>query len=61
MSKREDRVGLKDMLSHAEEAVELLGDAGRDGLMGDRVKQLALTRLVSFTSRGPRPRNTAAV
>jgi uncharacterized protein with HEPN domain len=48
MSKREDKVGLQDMLSHAEEAVELLGDTGRDDLMGNRVKQLALTRLVEI-------------
>ena len=48
MSKREDKICLQDMLTYAEEAVELIGDAGRDGLMADRVKQLALTRLVEI-------------
>jgi uncharacterized protein with HEPN domain len=46
MSRRDDRVSLRDMLSHAREAVELLGDSGREDLAGDRVMQLALTRLV---------------
>lgn len=48
MSKREDRVGLQDMLSHAREAAELLGNAGREELGRDRVRQLALTRLVEI-------------
>ncbi|MEW6359028.1 MAG: DUF86 domain-containing protein [Planctomycetota bacterium] len=48
MSKHDDRVSLKDMLSHAREAVELLGAAGRDELERDRVMQLALTRLVEI-------------
>ena len=30
MSKRDDRVSLRDMLNHANEAVELLGDGNRD-------------------------------
>jgi len=46
MSRREDVTSLNDMLAHSREAVELLGDTGREALAGDRVKQLALTRLV---------------
>jgi len=48
MSKRDDRVSLKDMLSHAREAVELLGDASREELGRNRVMQLALTRLMEI-------------
>ncbi len=48
MSKRDDQFSLKDMLSHACEAVELLGDPSRGGLKKDRVMQLALTRLVEI-------------
>ncbi len=45
MSKRDDQVSLKDMLSHACKAVELLGKTGRENLERDRTMQLALTRL----------------
>ena len=48
MSMRDDRVSLKDMLSHAVEAVELLGGASREELGRNRVLQLALTRLVEI-------------
>lgn len=48
MSKRDDRVSLHDMLSHAEEAVDLLGDTSREALLRKRVLQLALTRLVEI-------------
>ena len=48
MSKRDDQLTLKDMLSHAREAVELLGDASREELKLNRVMQLALTRLVEI-------------
>ncbi len=48
MSKHDDRVSLKDMLSHASEAVELLGGASREELGRNRVVQLALTRLVKI-------------
>ena len=48
MSMRDDRTSLKDMLSHAREAAELLGDASREDLGRDRVVQLALTRLVEI-------------
>ncbi|MFW6146053.1 MAG: DUF86 domain-containing protein [Planctomycetota bacterium] len=48
MSKRDDRVSLADMLSHAREAVELLEGIDRKGLARDRVKQLALTRLMEI-------------
>lgn len=48
MSKRDDRVSLVDMLVHATEAVELLGEAGREDLESDRILQLALTRLMEI-------------
>lgn len=48
MSRRDDATGLRDMLDHAREAVELLGDADREALAGNRVMQLALTRLVEI-------------
>lgn len=46
MSMRKDRVSMLDMLLHAREAVDLLGNRDRAALGGDRVLQLALTRLV---------------
>jgi uncharacterized protein with HEPN domain len=48
MSMHDDQVSLKDMLSHACEAVELLGDASPEKLENNRVLQLALTRLVEI-------------
>lgn len=48
MSKRDDRVSLADMLVHAREAVDLLGEANREGLESDRIMQLALTRLMEI-------------
>ncbi|MBW2059681.1 MAG: DUF86 domain-containing protein [Deltaproteobacteria bacterium] len=48
MSVRDDVVSLKDMLDHAREAVELLGDMGRENLAENRVMQLALTRLIEI-------------
>lgn len=48
MSMRDDLTSMKDMLDHAREAAELLGDAGREDLGRDRVRQLALTRLVEI-------------
>ncbi|NOZ20866.1 MAG: DUF86 domain-containing protein [Planctomycetes bacterium] len=48
MSKHDDEVSLRDMLSHANEAAELLGAASREELGRDRVMQLALTRLVEI-------------
>ena len=48
MSKHDDRVSLKDMLSHAGEAVNILGITEREDLGRDRVMQLALTRLVEI-------------
>jgi len=48
MSRRDDQVGLNDMLSHAREAVDLLGGSTRQELERDRVMQLALTRLVEI-------------
>ena len=46
MSRRHDRISMVDMLNHAREAVDFLGDASPDDLAGDRVMQLALTKLV---------------
>ena len=46
MTRRDDTVFLVDMLNHAREAVELLGNAGPDDLKSDRVTQLALRKLV---------------
>ena len=46
MTRRDDSVFLVDMLNHAYEAVELLGDASLDDLTSDRVTQLALRKLV---------------
>jgi len=48
MSRHDDKTSLKDMLSHAREAVELIGKTGREELGRDRVMQLALTRLVEI-------------
>lgn len=48
MSKHDDQVSLRDILSHACEAVELLGNANREELGHDRVLQLALTRLIEI-------------
>jgi uncharacterized protein with HEPN domain len=48
MSKRDDHATLNDMLSHAREALELLGASSRQELERDRLKQLALTRLVEI-------------
>ncbi|NEX16599.1 MAG: hypothetical protein C1943_08225 [Halochromatium sp.] len=48
MSERDDRLSLRDMLAHAREAVELLGDGDRAFLARQRVLQLALTRLVEI-------------
>ncbi len=48
MSRRDDDVCLKDMLTHAEEAVALLGNASRTDLANTRILQLALTRLIEI-------------
>ena len=37
MSRRHDRISMVDMLNHAREAVDFLGDASPDDLAGDRV------------------------
>ena len=36
MTKRDDRVGLVDMLVYAEEAIEILGETGLKAMVGDR-------------------------
>lgn len=48
MSRRDDTVFLVDMLNHAREAVELLGNTRLDDLMSDRVTELALRKLVEI-------------
>ena len=48
MSKHDEMVSLKDMLRHAREAKELLGNKDRKDLGNDRVLQLALTRLMEI-------------
>jgi uncharacterized protein with HEPN domain len=48
MSKYDDQVGLRDMLSHAQEAVDLLKSLSEEDLRDNRVLQLALTRLVEI-------------
>ncbi|MEM7017163.1 MAG: HepT-like ribonuclease domain-containing protein [Pseudomonadota bacterium] len=48
MSKRDDSVSVQDMLVHAQEAVELVGDDRFEVLDQDRVRQLALTRLMEI-------------
>ena len=48
MSKYDDQVRLRDMLSYAQESVELLGHASREELGRDRLLQLALTRLMEI-------------
>lgn len=48
MSMHDDGTNLGDMLSHACEAVELLGEMDREELAADRTKQLALTRLIEI-------------
>ncbi len=51
MSKGDDSLSMTDMLSHAREAVELLGNSSREELGRNRVIQLALTRLVEIVER----------
>ncbi len=46
MSTRDDQVSIKDMLSYAVEATEMLGGESREELKRNRKMQLALTRLV---------------
>ena len=48
MSRHDDQVSLKDMLEHAKEAIEILGDTSREELADNRVIQLALTRLMEI-------------
>ncbi len=54
MSKRDDRVSLVDMLVYAEEAIEILGETGLKAMVGDRVMQLALQRLVGTVGEAAR-------
>ena len=59
MSKYDDLVGLKDMLSHAQEAVDLLRSSSKEDLGANRVLQLALTRLVEIIGEAANRVSTA--
>jgi uncharacterized protein with HEPN domain len=48
MSRHDNQVILKDMLDHALEAVDLLGNSSRKDLSNNRMMQLALTRLMEI-------------
>jgi uncharacterized protein with HEPN domain len=48
MSKHDEQICLRDMLDHAGEAVELLGDSTKEDLGNNRMMQLALTRLLEI-------------
>ena len=48
MSRRDDRVSLLDMLNHAVEAIELSEDTSLNDVFEDRVRQLALLKLVEI-------------
>ncbi len=48
MSRRDDRTSLNDMLTHAREAVALVEGVSHDAFIADRVRQLALTRLLEI-------------
>ncbi len=48
MSRRDDRISLKDMRAHADEAIVLLGSGSLEDLSNNRVLQLALTRLIEI-------------
>jgi len=48
MSMRDDTVILKDMLTHAREAVALLGDTSREDIWKRRVQQLALVQPIEI-------------
>ncbi len=50
MSRHDDRISLVDMLIHAEEAIDSLGEASLNDLVDDRVMQLALQKLVEIVS-----------
>ena len=60
MSKYDDQVSLGDMLNHAREAVDLLGGSSRDEFERDRLRQLALTRLVEIVGEAARRVSQAA-
>jgi uncharacterized protein with HEPN domain len=48
MSKHDEQASLRNILDHASEAVELLGDSSREELGSNRMMQLALTRLMEI-------------
>ena len=48
MSRRDDHMSIEDMLSHAREAVDLLGKTNREQLEDNRTLQLTLTRLIEI-------------
>jgi uncharacterized protein with HEPN domain len=48
MSKRDDRVSVRQMLDHAREAVAMVRDRSRHDLGTDRLLNLSLTRLLEI-------------
>ena len=48
MTRHDPMVSMQDMLSHAQEAIQLLGDMNPETLAANRERQLALTRLVEI-------------
>ena len=48
MSRHEDELRLGDMLSHARESIAFTSDLSFDGFMSDRLRQLAVVRLLQI-------------
>lgn len=48
MSRHDDQTNISDMLGHAREAVDMLGNDSLEVFGKDRVKQLAVTRLIEI-------------
>ena len=59
MTRRDDTMFLVDMLTHAREAVELLGNASVDDLTSDRITELALRKLVEVVGEAANRTSTA--
>jgi len=48
MSRHEDEVRLGDMLSHSREAIDITSDLSLDEFKADRIRQLAVVRLLQI-------------
>jgi uncharacterized protein with HEPN domain len=59
MSKHDEQICLRDMLDHAGEAVELLGDSTKEDLGNNRMMQLALTRLLEIVGEAAKRVSTS--